>query len=197
MDYEIKNDPYLIAGTGVFHNKLGITDENKLRRAEAQITTTELAILEVQPLPGELSLRYLQAIHRAVFGELYTWARRLRTVEMSKGDTEFAKVDALYGYAESIFDHLQDEDFLQGLPKELFVERLAHYYSELNLLHPFREGNGRVLRAFIHTLADRAKWWVDWTDLDARQNIDACIAAYHGDESKLFEMLTPLASSNE
>lgn len=197
MTYEIENDPYLIPGTGVFRNKLGITEERKLRRAEAQITTTELAILEAHPLDGELSLRYLQAIHRAVFAELYTWAGRLRTVEMSKGDTEFAKVDALYGYADSIFDQLEDEGYLKGLSKEAFIERLAHYYSELNLLHPFREGNGRVLRAFVHTLADRADWWVDWTNLNASQNVAACIAAYHGDETKLAEMLAPLVSSSE
>lgn len=195
MDYEIENDPYLIPGTGVFRNKLSITDENELKHVEAQVTAVELAILERTPMRGNYNLAHMQAIHRAVFGSLYPWAGQLRSVEMTKGDTQFAKSDALYGYAVAIFDELEEENLLRGLYRDEFVVRLAHYYSELNLLHPFREGNGRVLRAFMHTLASQAGWWVDWSDLDAQTNVDACIAAYHGNELPLADMLSPLVSS--
>lgn len=194
MDYETENDPYLIPGTGVFRNKLSISDRDELKHVEAQLTAVELAILEAAPLYGDYNLAHLQAIHRRVFGALYPWAGQLRSVEITKDDTQFAKSDALFGYGESIFDALHDEELLQGLRRDHFVERLAHYYSELNLLHPFREGNGRVLRAFIHSLARQAGWWVDWTELDPDANIEACIAAYHGDELPLGEMLAPLIS---
>jgi cell filamentation protein len=196
MDYSIEHDPYLIPGTDVLRNKLVITDVESLHQAEARITTIEIGILEIAPLPGEFNLAHLQNIHAAVFGNIYDWAGRLRTVEIRKDATEFAKVDALYGYAASVFERLDDENCLRNLSREAFVERLAHYYSEINLLHPFREGNGRVLRSFIHNLAHSAGWRIDWTDLDSEENIHACKRAFTGDESSLAEMLSRLLESN-
>ncbi|MCM1200215.1 MAG: Fic family protein, partial [Bacteroides fragilis] len=59
----------------------------------------------------------------------------------------------LSGQAEEIFGKLKAEDYLHGLDEENFSVRLAYYFSEINALHPFREGNGRSQREFIRCLA--------------------------------------------
>jgi filamentation induced by cAMP protein fic len=51
------------------------------------------------------------------------------------------------------------------------LDRLAHYYSELNAIHPFREGNGRTIRLFLSLLANRYGWWLDWTAMTAEENV--------------------------
>ncbi len=60
-----------------------------------------------------------------------------------------------------------------GLRRERFVELLAHYYGELNVLHPFREGNGRTQRAFLRQLSAAAGWRLDWSALDRDGNVAA------------------------
>lgn len=192
MQYEVGKDPYIDKDTGLFRNRLGIRDAATLQQAEATNTTVRLAYLEEFPIRDKFNLEYLQKLHEFIFADLYDWAGKIRTVEMTKGGTEFTKVDAIQNYARTIFAELELDNYLIGLEQAEFTRRLAHYYSELNLLHPFREGNGRVLRAFIQALARFCGWRLDWSTLDSSVNLAACIAAYHGDESQLSDMLSPM-----
>lgn len=87
---------------------------------------------------------------------------------------------------------MRAERLLDELGSDEYARRLAHYYSELNILHPFREGNGRTQRAFFTLLAQRTGKRLAWQHLDAQENVAASIAAYNGDESKLAAMLSRL-----
>ncbi|GAA2543764.1 hypothetical protein GCM10010435_10120 [Winogradskya consettensis] len=69
------------------------------------------------------------------------------------------------------------------------MARLAHYYGEINAIHPFRDGNGRAQRAFLGQLAKDAGWRVAWSELDAAENDAASAAALHGDIGPLVAML--------
>ncbi|MDR1851369.1 MAG: Fic family protein [Propionibacteriaceae bacterium] len=80
---------------------------------------------------------------------MFDWTGELRTIEISKGNTRFAFSQYLDTLGSDIFAHLADEDWLRGLERSQLVERLAYYYSELNILHPFREGNGRTIRTLL------------------------------------------------
>ena len=84
--------------------------------------------------------------------------------------------------------------FLSTLSDEDFSIHLAHYYSEVNILHPFREGNGRTQRAFFSLLAAQTGRKIDWDKMDKEENIQASIAAYNGNESYLIKLLNPLIS---
>ena len=77
-------DPYLDLQAGVLRNRLGLTDPEQLRRAEAGLTAVRLAQLAARPLPGHYDLEHLQAFHRLIFGEVYDWAGELRTVSLGK-----------------------------------------------------------------------------------------------------------------
>lgn len=68
---------------------------------------------------------------------------------------------------------LERDDWLTGRTRVAFVERLAYYYGELNVCHPFREGNGRTIRAFLRQLAAAAGWFLDWSELNRGDNITA------------------------
>jgi len=59
-------------------------------------------------------------------------------------------------YSAEVFGALARERYLRGLPRDSFLDRLAHYFAEVNAIHPFREGNGRVQRAFFHQLSREA-----------------------------------------
>lgn len=192
MVYKIKNDTYVYPDTNILRNKLGITDRTKLDEAEFSVTAVELAILEEYPIRGDFDLDHLRTIHRQLFKDLYEWAGELRTVEISKDQTSFARVEHLEYSANELFKLLKDEKWLKGLDETRFIERFAHYYSEVNILHPFREGNGRVQRAYFTLLARYCGYHVAWDYMIQDDNINASITAYHGDEKPLVEILLPL-----
>ena len=87
-------------------------------------------------------------------------------------------------------------EYLDELDDSKYVERFAHYYSEVNILHPFREGNGRTERVFFSLLAQRSDRHIAWDLLDPGEAIKACILAYNGDESQLVKLLASLFSKN-
>ena len=192
MVYDTDTDPYVDPATGVLRNSLGISDTDELAEAEADLTTVAIATLTEKPVRGNFDLAHLQAIHKRLFGAIYPWAGELRGTEMSKDSTRFASVDSLNQAANQLFDSLHKEKLLNGLTDEDYVRRLAHYYSEVNILHPFREGNGRTQRAFFSLLAAKSGRRIAWDLMDASKNLAASIKAYNGDESDLVKLLTTL-----
>ena len=156
------------------------------------MTAVAIATLTEKPVRGNFDLAHLQAIHKRLFGAIYPWAGELRRTEMSKDSTRFASVDSLNQAANQLFDSLHKEKLLNGLTDEDYVRRLAHYYSEVNILHPFREGNGRTQRAFFSLLAAESGHRIAWDLMDASKNLAASIKAYNGDESDLVKLLTTL-----
>ena len=83
--------------------------------------------------------------------------------------------------AAVIFRELRDEDCLRRLRRDAFVGRLAYYLGEVNALHPFREGNGRVQRAFFAQLARSTGFMFAWQHLDAARNVEASAVIMRGD----------------
>jgi len=181
-------DPYVDAN-GVLFNKLGISSSAALRRAEADLSLAAMLRLSVQPLPGAYDLDHLRSFHRQLFGAVYTWAGRLRTVDIARGPQDvFCRWPFIEPYATAVFADLAAEGRLTGLTRAAFVARLAHYYGEINAVHPFREGNGRTQRAFLGQLAREAGWRLAWCGLDPHGNDTASAAALHGDTAPLVAM---------
>jgi cell filamentation protein len=183
-------DPYLDA-SGVLRNRLGITDPQHLRRVEAGLSAAALADLGVRSLPGGYDLVHLQAFHREIFGEVYPWAGEIRVVAIAKSDL-FCLPQHIEAYAAKVFEALTRERYLRGLVRDEFVERLTHYFAEVNAIHPFREGNGRSQRAFFGQLSREAGWPIDWSDLKADANIAASVASVRGDNRPLRRLLDAL-----
>lgn len=99
--------------------------------------------------------KYLCKAHKYIFHDIFTWAGKIRTVDISKGNL-FCKSEFIIENAESLFRQLEEEKYLMDVKIELdIVQHLAYYLSEINVIHPFREGNGRAQRIFIEVLAAR------------------------------------------
>lgn len=87
-------------------------------------------------------LNHLQKIHQYIFQDVYPFAGKVRTEQIGKGDFRFASPLYIESEADRVFQELKTEKYLIGLRKNVFCERMAYYFSEINVLHPFREGNG-------------------------------------------------------
>jgi cell filamentation protein len=103
-------------------------------------------------------LPHLCAIHRQLYQDVFDWAGQLREVDIYQGDTRLLCLYRKRGNA--LMQDLEEEGYLS--PQDKFIERLAHYYCEINVLHPFRLGNG-MAHAFSLQLAIRAA--LDWRDI--------------------------------
>lgn len=181
---------YCYPASNVLINKLNITDAQTLSIAEREITSVKLAYAKLNPINGNFDLKHLQDIHRFLFEEIYPWAGELRQVNIAKGN-QFCLSHNLEMYADSIFSKLKKENYLiecDNLPR-----RLAYYLSEINVLHPFREGNGRTQRLFIEYLADNAGATVDFSDVSPEEMIVASAESFACEYEKInamFERIT-------
>lgn len=156
-------DPYAYPGTTVLRNKLDIHDAEALEQAERLLTLQQ----HREGIPRvELSPAGYQAIHRHLFQDLYDWAGEFRTVNIAKGGHMFCLAPHIETQLAHRFEALHREGDLRGLPAEQFATRAAEHLSELNAIHPFREGNGRTQRAFLEIFADQAGHRLDQTRIE-------------------------------
>lgn len=140
-------------------NKLGITNSALLAQEEERITKSKaLSLFDSGVLralePGTFAT--LAAIHRWLFAEIYDFAGALRTVNIAKGHFRFASALYLEAAVREI----------EQMPQSSFDEIVAKYV-EMNVAHPFREGNGRSMRIWLdHMLAAALRQVVDWSRVD-------------------------------
>lgn len=140
-------------------NKLGITDSVELARVEERISKKKAVWLFESGRLDELeagSFAALSEIHRVLFGEIYDFAGVLRTVNISKGNYRFAPVM----YLETSIRHIEE------MPQQTFDE-IVEKYVEMNIAHPFREGNGRSTRIWLDLMLKKEiNRVVDWSKVD-------------------------------
>lgn len=182
-------DPYIDPHSGILRNRLGITDPAKLDEAETALSVIRSYEMARNPVPGRFDLAHLQAIHHRLFADVYDWAGQLRTVDISKGNTRFASHEQIESYAPEIIRPLHREQLLRGLDVDTFCQRAGFYLGELNVLHPFREGNGRSTREFIGHVARDAGYVIDWGGMARKDMVQAAIDAYEGNSTRLARLI--------
>ena len=140
-------------------NKLGITDSAELARMEEQISKKKAAELFEFGRLDQMeagSFAALQEIHKTLFGEIYDFAGEVRTVNLSKGNFRFAPVMYLDAALANV----------EKMPQNTFDE-IVEKYVEMNVAHPFREGNGRSMRIWLDLMFKKEiKQVVDWSQVD-------------------------------
>ena len=143
----------------MLENKLGIADSAELARAEEKISKKkaiemfETGFLEKLE-PG--TYESLTAIHKYLFDEIYDFAGELRKVNISKGNFRFAPLMYLEAALQSI----------DKMPQSTFDE-IVEKYVEMNVAHPFREGNGRSARIWLDLMLKKEIGYVvDWSRVD-------------------------------
>lgn len=140
-------------------NKLGITDSAELARMEEKISKKKAALLYDENLlenlaPGDFAT--LQFIHKYLFDEIYDFAGKVRDVNIAKGDFRFAPLMYLEISLQNI----------SNMPQSNF-DQIIEKYVEMNIAHPFREGNGRSGRIWLdNMLKKQIGKVVDWSKVD-------------------------------
>lgn len=140
-------------------NKLGLTSSADLAREEERISKKkavelfETGLLDTLPAGKFVTL---QAIHKYLFEDIYDFAGEIRTVNMAKGNFRFAPLMYLQSALENI----------DKMPQSNFDE-IVEKYVEMNIAHPFREGNGRSTRIWLdHILKNEIGKVIDWSKVD-------------------------------
>ena len=140
-------------------NKLGLTNSADLAREEERISKKKaVALFETRLLDTLPSGKFvtLQSIHKYLFEDIYDFAGEIRTVNMAKGNFRFAPLMYLQAALENI----------DKMPQSNFDE-IVEKYVEMNIAHPFREGNGRSTRIWLdHILKNEIGKVVDWSKVD-------------------------------
>lgn len=189
--YEVGTDPYCYPESTVLRNKLNIREAKLLEEIESLYSQKRLTDLYTDSLvSGRFGFRHLSRIHQYIFQDVYSWAGQIRTIRIHKGQTTFAYPEHIAAEADRIFDKLRQERFLQGYLLPVLLERLSWYVGELNVLHPFREGNGRALRAWLRQLGQHNGLLFHFEQLEPDEWLHASIAAYTGDLQPMNELLT-------
>jgi len=183
------DDVYCIPGTAVLKNKAGITDQDQLDEYEGDFTAIRLLELTQNPVEGSFDLAHLCKIHQYLFQDIYEWAGEVRTVDIIRGDSRFCNVRHIQSYSNTVFSALAAEKYLVSLEPKVFAHRLAHYLSEINAIHPFREGNGRVQRLFISQLAEHAGYYLDYSALEQAELYPVMQESFLGNEQPLSELI--------
>ena len=176
-------DPYLYPGLKVMRNRLGIRQAQRLEQAAWELTALRAATIELGPLVR--GLPHLCAIHRQLYQDVFDWAGQLREVDIYQGDTRFCHFAYIEKEGNALLQDLEEESYLVGLALDKFIERLAHYYCEINVLHPFRLGNGMAQRIFFEQLAIHAGYTLDWRDIAVDAGNQANQSGAMGDLSPL------------
>ncbi|SES33924.1 Fic/DOC family protein [Salipaludibacillus aurantiacus] len=174
--YGTGESAYCYPGTGVLINHFNIREERQLRQMDAVITSKRLTELELQPVSGDFNLEHLKAIHYYIFQDIYSFAGKLRVENISKGGFTFAPAIHLEESSKKLFTRIQNEVW-QNHNHEEMAALLAFYLAEINVLHPFRDGNGRSCREFIRTLALHGGFVLDWARANEKTILKASIAS--------------------
>lgn len=177
-------------GTTVLINRFDIRDAVQLAEVESRIVPAKSALWQQHPLATGFDFAHYKAIHAFLFGDLYSWAGQVRTINLSKKGTVFCPADQIEQKAAAIFDRLRRRKFFCGLPLDAFACELTDFYQRTNELHPFREGNGRAQRLFLSELCRYAGYDLDFSRIDTDLLMIATIQAANGVEDLLRQLLT-------
>lgn len=187
---------YCYSGSNVLRNKMKIRDREKLQQVERQLTMLRILELIDKPIYGNFDLQHLKQINWYIFQDIYSWAGEIRKVDIAKGNM-FCNVRFIEEQATEIFGKLKKEKYLQGLEEKEAAKRMAYYFSEINALHPFREGNGRSQREFIRILALHIGYKINFAKVSKEEMIKASEESFLCDYKKMEALFVKVIEKNK
>ena len=194
--YESRNSIYCYENSDILVNKLNIKDLDTLQKVERQISLAKLYELRQNKNIGNFDIYHFVSIHKFLFEDIYPFAGLFRTENIAKGSFSFARWEFIESQLRKLLDELASENHLKDLSKKDLSKRLSYYMSELNVLHPFREGNGRVIREFIRQLAFVNGYILNVQNMNPKEMLNACIVSVVDDtnlENILYNCLEPIS----
>ena len=185
--YTTVQSMYCYPDSNVLKNKLNIRDKAELKQAEEEFTAVKQLVLLQDPMKGRFTKTHLLRIHRFLFEDVYPFAGHIRREQISKGDTMFYPSEMIDRQLGRVFDEIHTKKQIQNL---------SHVMTELNIIHPFREGNGRSIRELIRCMGLEYSLHLNWGNTDRDTMIDAAIASVD-DDMAFCDVLTQCLETEE
>ena len=191
--YGVSQDSYCYPGSDVLINKLNITNHDELSEAELEFTAFRYSEYSSNITSlSEFNLNHFKNLHWHLFQDVYDWAGKIRTVDISKGSTRFCSCSRIEAELNKQLFRIDSLD--QTNKKVDLYPEITDIFCELNVIHPFREGNGRTQRFFFEELYFFLGNSVNWPDISKDEWVAANINGYHGDLNQLHKILTQAIS---
>lgn len=177
MKYSSNQDIYAYKDApDILINNFNIKDAKKLEYTEQGIVFNKFNKFEQYP-KGSFDLKHWQRTHKYLFSEIYPWAGEIRQVTTVKGHTIFCKPEYIAAMHAKVHKELEKEDFLKRVSLKELPSKLAYYHSEYNMVHPFREGNSRSLRAMFTQMVNKShKIKINYNIVKPKEWIEASIS---------------------
>ena len=173
--YTTTQSIYCYPDSNVLKNKLHIKDNKLLKTAEEEITLIKQMELLKNPIKGNFLKAHLMNIHKFIFEDIYSFAGKIRREQISKTDTLFYPPNLIDRELDKVFVKIKEKNMLKETDEEKIFDNLAYVMAELNIIHPFREGNGRSVREFIRLMAKRMGYDLNWGNVDREELLEASI----------------------
>ena len=173
--YTTTQSIYCYPDSNVLKNKLNIRENKLLKTAEEEITLIKQMELLKNPIKGNFSKAHLMNIHKFIFEDIYSFAGKIRKEQISKADTMFYPPNLIDRELDKVFAKIKEKNMLRETDREKVFDNLAYVMAELNIIHPFREGNGRSIREFIRLMAKRMGYDLNWGNVDKEELLEASI----------------------
>lgn len=163
--YDAINSRYTYKGTNVVKNKLSITDEKKLENEERMLVNKKIENIDKNFSFVRFNEVEFKLLHKYLFGDIYEFAGEYRLENITKGNFKFSLFEYIEDNMQDIFKKI-DIDTLASLDFNNLVINISGIMTELNVLHPFREGNGRTIRLFISKLLEKLGYKINFQNID-------------------------------
>jgi len=178
----------------VYKNKFDIKNGDLLDQVEADLTTLRLIELHMNPKKSIFNTNALKMMHNHIFQDLYPFAGEIRREEISKGNTLFCKSEFIESSLEKLFQDIETKGFFKKKSDDAFIEGIVFLMGELNIIHPFREGNGRCIRAFVGNIALNNDYCIHWSKTNADEILNAVINTVNFEYSQLRSIVKSIIS---
>ncbi|MDR1337853.1 MAG: Fic family protein [Rickettsiales bacterium] len=191
-EYIDADSVYTDPKTGVLKNKQNISDSESLLFFESAAAAARLKELAAKPIKVKFANDLLK-IHSYLFQDVYNWAGEVRKVEISKGGRQFLSMHSFPQAFAFMGSLLAEYEKIPAGDQRAIAGKLAEILDNINFLHPFREGNGRVQREFIRTLALQKGYELNLNPMDDQSVYDRYMdGTINGKVSELAELIWEL-----
>lgn len=175
---------------GILRNKLEIKDQKNLEDIESILLADSYFHFAQQISLIKINLEFLFEVNKYFLGNLYSWAGKLRNLDISKNGTLFALAIHLKQSLKDFEKILEKNMPSQEDTKQLIAKKLSVIHCELNAIHPFREGNGRTIRLFIDLICQKTGYKnIDYSKSSKTSYLNACISGMTMDYSKMEKII--------
>ncbi len=185
--YDAINSIYTYKGTNVLKNKLNIKSEEKLKEYETKVVALKLASIDKANIKRTFDKNHLINIHKYLFEDVYDFAGKYRKENITKENFRFSEYYYIEGNIDYVFNKIKIDE-LKKLSFDELIKKLSEIMTDLNVLHPFREGNGRATREFVRELLNELGYDIKWFKIDYNDILKASIKAVV-DDSEQIELL--------